>query len=46
MGHIKRRMQEGNPKVSCFHEDAEGMLWIKERLVAPKKKKPKKEDSG
>jgi hypothetical protein len=42
MGHIKRRMQEGDPKVSCFHEDVEGMLWFKERLVAPKKKSPKK----
>jgi hypothetical protein len=33
MGHIKRRMQLGDPKVACFHEDAEGTLWIKERLV-------------
>jgi hypothetical protein len=23
MGYIKRRMQEGDPKVACFHEDAE-----------------------
>jgi hypothetical protein len=37
MGHIKRRMQEGDPKVACFHEDAEGTLWFKERLVIPKK---------
>jgi hypothetical protein len=37
MGHIKRRMQEGGPKVACFHEDAEGTLWFKERLVIPKK---------
>jgi hypothetical protein len=37
MGHIKRRMQEGDPKVVCFHEDAEGTLWFKERLVVPKK---------
>jgi hypothetical protein len=22
MGHIKRRMREGDPKVTCFHEDA------------------------
>jgi hypothetical protein len=28
MGHIKRRMQEGDPKVSCFREDAEGTLWF------------------
>jgi hypothetical protein len=33
MGHIKRRMQEGDPKVACFCEDAEGTLWFKERLV-------------
>jgi hypothetical protein len=26
MGHIKRRMREGDPKVACFCEDAEGML--------------------
>jgi hypothetical protein len=37
MGHIKRRMQEGDPKVACFHEDAEGTLWFKDRLVVPKK---------
>jgi hypothetical protein len=24
MGHIKQRMQEGDPKVACFHKDAEG----------------------
>jgi hypothetical protein len=42
MGHIKRRMQEGDPKVACFHEDAEGTLWFKERLVVPKKEALKK----
>jgi hypothetical protein len=31
-------MQEGDPNVSCFCEDAEGALWFKERLVVPKKK--------
>jgi hypothetical protein len=36
MDHIKRRMQEGDPKVVCFREDAEGTLWFKERLVVPK----------
>jgi hypothetical protein len=30
-------MQEGDPKVTCFHEDAEGTLWFKERLVVPKR---------
>jgi hypothetical protein len=42
MGHIKKRMQEGDPKVACFCEDAEGTLWFKERLVAPKKEALKK----
>jgi hypothetical protein len=42
MGHIKRRMQEGNPKVTCFYEDVEGTLWFKERLVVPKKEALKK----
>jgi hypothetical protein len=35
-------MQEGDPKVACFREDAEGTLWFKERLVVPKKKALKK----
>jgi hypothetical protein len=34
---VKRRMQEGDPKVACFHEDEEGSLWFKETLVGPKK---------
>jgi hypothetical protein len=42
MDHIKRRMQEGDPKVACFREDAEGTLWFKERLVAPRKEALKK----
>jgi hypothetical protein len=42
MGHIKRRMQEGDPKVACFHEDAERTLWFKERLVVPTKEALKK----
>jgi hypothetical protein len=42
MGHIKRRMREGDLKVSCFCEDAEGTLWFKERLVVPKKEALKK----
>jgi hypothetical protein len=37
MVHIKRRMKEGDPKVTCFHEDAEGTLWFNERLVVPRK---------
>jgi hypothetical protein len=42
MGHIKRRMREGDPKVTCFREDAEGTLWFKERLVVPKREALKK----
>jgi hypothetical protein len=38
MDHIKRRMKEGDPKVTCFLKDVEGTLWFKERLVVPKKK--------
>jgi hypothetical protein len=42
MGHIKRRMWEGDPKVACFHKDAEGTLWFKERLIVPKREALKK----
>jgi hypothetical protein len=42
MGHIKWRMQEGDPKVACFREDVEGTLWFKERLVVSKKEALKK----
>jgi hypothetical protein len=30
-------MQEGDPKVACFYEDAEGTLCFEERLVEPKR---------
>jgi hypothetical protein len=42
MTQIKRRIQEGDPKVACFHEDAEGTLRFKDRLVVPRKKALKK----
>jgi hypothetical protein len=42
MDHIKRRMRDGHPKVACFHEDAEGTLWFKERLVVPRREALKK----
>jgi hypothetical protein len=42
MGHIKRRMLEGDPKVTCFRDDAQGTLWFKERLVVPKREALKK----
>jgi hypothetical protein len=34
---LKKRMQEGDPNVACFYEDAEGTLWFKEKLIVPKK---------
>jgi hypothetical protein len=42
MGHIKRRMREGDPKIACFREDAKGTLWFKERLVVPRREVLKK----
>jgi hypothetical protein len=42
MGHIKRRLREGDPRVACFCEDAEGTLWFKERLIVPKREDLKK----
>jgi hypothetical protein len=37
MAHLRRRLSKGEPKVNYFREDAEGMLWFKDRLVVPKK---------
>jgi hypothetical protein len=42
MTHLRRKLSEGDPKVNCFHEDAEGTLWLKDRLVVPKKEALKK----
>jgi hypothetical protein len=42
MGHIRKRIQEGDPKVACFREDVEGILWFKDRLVVPRKEALKK----
>jgi hypothetical protein len=42
MAHIKRRIQEGDPKVACFHDDAEGTLWFKDRLIVSRKEALKK----
>jgi hypothetical protein len=42
MDHIQRRMQDVDPKVICFREDAEGTLWFKERLVVPRREALKK----
>jgi hypothetical protein len=37
MGHINRRMREGDPKFVCFRGDVEGTLWFNDWLVVPKK---------
>jgi hypothetical protein len=37
MAHLRSRVLEGDPKVNYFYEDAEGTLWIKDRLVVPRK---------
>jgi hypothetical protein len=42
MAHIRRRMQEGDPRVNCFHEDTKGTLRFKDKLVVPKKEALKK----
>jgi hypothetical protein len=42
MAHLRRRWPDGDPKVNCFHEDAKGTLWFKDRLVVPKKAALKK----
>jgi Fe-S-cluster containining protein len=34
MGHIQRRLKLGEAK--CLHEDTDGVLWFKNRLVVPK----------
>jgi hypothetical protein len=39
---ILRGIREGDPKVACFHEDKEGTLWFKERMVEQKKEALKK----
>ena len=36
MDKIRQRLIENNPKVGCFHQDGEGVLWFKHRLVVPK----------
>jgi hypothetical protein len=42
MDHIKRRMRDGDPKVASFHEDVEGTLWFKERMVVRRREALKK----
>jgi hypothetical protein len=40
--HIIRKIQEGDPKVAYFHEDTEGTLWFRDRLVVPRREALKK----
>jgi hypothetical protein len=35
-------MRDGDPKVACFHEDAEGTLWFKARMDVPRREALKK----
>jgi hypothetical protein len=42
MAHLRRRLLEGDMKVNCLREDAEGTLWFKDSLVVPKKEALKK----
>jgi hypothetical protein len=37
MPHIRKRMQEGDSRVDCFHKDVEGTLWFKNWLIVPRK---------
>ena len=36
MDKIKQRLGESDPQVQCFHQDSEGILWFKDRMVVPK----------
>jgi hypothetical protein len=36
ISEIKRRLKEGDTQVKRFHEDEEGTLWFKGRIVVPK----------
>ena len=36
MGKIRQRLSKNDPRVQCFHQDKEGVLWFKNRLVVPK----------
>jgi hypothetical protein len=37
MAYIRRRMQERDLRIDCFHEDVEGTLWFRNRLIMPRK---------
>jgi hypothetical protein len=42
MTHLRKRLEDGDPKDKCFHEDVEGTLWFKDRIIVPKKEVLKK----
>jgi hypothetical protein len=42
MAYLRRRLSEGDPKVNCFHEDVEGILWFKDRLVVQRRWRSRK----
>jgi len=33
---IQRRLSEGDPQVSCFHQDNQNVLWFNNQIVVPK----------
>jgi hypothetical protein len=49
MAHLRRRLSkgaEGEPKVNCFREDSDGILWFKDKLVMLRKESLKRKDIG
>ena len=36
MDKIRQRLGESDPQAQCFHQDSEGILWFKDRIVVPK----------
>jgi hypothetical protein len=36
ISNIRRRLEEGDPQVECFHEDEEGTLWFKRSNIGSK----------
>jgi hypothetical protein len=36
ISHLKRRLKKGDLEVKCVHEDEEGTLWFKSRIVVLK----------
>ena len=33
---IERRIKAADPRVQCFHQDGEGVIWFEDRIVVPK----------